>query len=145
MRSHCVKCPNTEFFLVRVFLHSNWIRKDTPYLSVFSPNAGNYGPEKTPYLGTFQAVSMMAFLVSLLLFFSMIFSHCCSDCIVYFFVLPQSAFICSKTNVSNIFEVSNKVIDVVLVFLLSSLNIFQTSLCCFHIWLWASKYLVRIT
>ena len=30
-------------------------------------------------------------------------------------------------------------------FLLSSLNIFHTSLCCFHIWLWASKYLVRIT
>ena len=24
----------------RIFLHSNWIRRDTPYLSVFSPNAG---------------------------------------------------------------------------------------------------------
>ena len=28
----------------------------TPYLSVFSPNAGEYGPEKTPYLDTFHAV-----------------------------------------------------------------------------------------
>ena len=26
------------------------------YLSVFSPNAGKYGPEKTPYLDTFHAV-----------------------------------------------------------------------------------------
>ena len=25
-------------------------------ISVFSPNAGKYGPEKTPYLGTFHAV-----------------------------------------------------------------------------------------
>ena len=26
------------------------------YLSVFSPNAGKYGPEKTPYLNNFHAV-----------------------------------------------------------------------------------------
>ena len=51
-------CPNTEFFLVRVFSHSDWIRKDTKYLSVFSPNAGKYGPEKTPYLDIFHAVSV---------------------------------------------------------------------------------------
>ena len=38
------------------FPYSDWIRKDTQYLSVFSPNAGKYGPEKTPYLGTFHAV-----------------------------------------------------------------------------------------
>ena len=31
-------CPNTE------------------YLSIFSPNAGKYGPEKTPYLDTFHTV-----------------------------------------------------------------------------------------
>ena len=24
------KCPNTEFFLVRIFLYSNWIRRFTP-------------------------------------------------------------------------------------------------------------------
>ena len=28
-------CPNTEFFLVRIFPHSNWISKDTPYLETF--------------------------------------------------------------------------------------------------------------
>ena len=28
----------------------------TPYLSIFSPNTGKYGPEKTPYLDTFHAV-----------------------------------------------------------------------------------------
>ena len=28
----------------------------TLYLSIFSPNAGKYGPEKTPYLDTFHAV-----------------------------------------------------------------------------------------
>ena len=52
------KCPNTEFFLVRIFLHSDWIRKDTSYLSVFSPNAGKYGPEKTPYLDTFDTAQV---------------------------------------------------------------------------------------
>ena len=55
------KCPNTEFFLVRIFPHSAWIRRDTPYLSVFSPNAAKYGPEKTPYLDTFNAVLFASF------------------------------------------------------------------------------------
>ena len=41
------KCPNTDFSLVRIFTHSDWIRRDTSYLSVFHPNAGKYGPEKT--------------------------------------------------------------------------------------------------
>ena len=36
------KCSNAEFFLVRI--------------SVCSPNAGNYGPEKTPYLVIFYVV-----------------------------------------------------------------------------------------
>ena len=35
-----------------------------PYLSVFSPNTGKYGPEITPYLNTFHAV-----LISIWLFF----------------------------------------------------------------------------
>ena len=30
--------------LVRIFLHSNWIRSDTSYLSVFSPNMRKCGP-----------------------------------------------------------------------------------------------------
>ena len=40
------KCRNKEFFLVHIFSHSDWIRRDTQYLSVFSPNAGKYEPEK---------------------------------------------------------------------------------------------------
>ena len=38
------------------FPHSDWIQRNKPYLSVFSLNAGKYGPEKTPYLDTFHAV-----------------------------------------------------------------------------------------
>ena len=34
------------------FPHSDWIRRDF----VFSPNAGKFGPEKTPYLDTFHVV-----------------------------------------------------------------------------------------
>ena len=52
------KCPNTEFLLDCIFLHLDWIRRDTPYLSVFSPNAGKCGPEQTPYLNTFHAVEL---------------------------------------------------------------------------------------
>ena len=29
-----------------IFLHWDWMRRDTPYISVFSLNAGRYGPEK---------------------------------------------------------------------------------------------------
>ena len=56
------KCPNAEFFLDDIFPHSDWIRRFTEYLSVFTPNAGKYGPEKTPYLDTFYAVSALAFM-----------------------------------------------------------------------------------
>ena len=48
--------PNTELFLVRIFLYSDWIRRFTPWISVFSPNTGKYGPEITPYLDFFCTV-----------------------------------------------------------------------------------------
>ena len=57
--------PNTEFFLIRIFMHSDWIRTATEYLSVFSPNTGKYGPEKTPYLDTFHTVQTLAFFFSI--------------------------------------------------------------------------------
>ena len=55
------KCQNTELILVPIFRRSTWIWRDTKYLSVFSPNAGKYGPELTPYLDTFHAVAMPPF------------------------------------------------------------------------------------
>ena len=45
--------------MVRIFPHSDWIRRDAKYLSVFSPNAGKYGPEITPDLDTFHAVHIL--------------------------------------------------------------------------------------
>ena len=36
-------------FLARIFLHLDWIRRDTPYISLFSPNVGKYGPENYEY------------------------------------------------------------------------------------------------
>ena len=57
------KCPNTELFLVRIFLYLDWIRRDT---QIFIPNTGKYGPEISPYLDTFHAV----FLPIYFLFFS---------------------------------------------------------------------------
>ena len=44
---HYVKSVQIWSFLWSVFfLHSDWLQRDTKYLSVFSPNAGKYGPEK---------------------------------------------------------------------------------------------------
>ena len=43
------KCLYTEFFLVRIFLHLDWI-------FVFSLNTRKYGPEKIPYFDNFHAV-----------------------------------------------------------------------------------------
>ena len=48
------RVPNTTgwkvsvfgLFLVLIFQHSDWIQKDAPCLSAFSPNKGKYGPEK---------------------------------------------------------------------------------------------------
>ena len=43
-------------FLVRISPHPDWIGRDTPYFSIFSPNAGKYGPEKLPTADIFHAV-----------------------------------------------------------------------------------------
>ena len=37
-----VKCPNTELFLVRIFLYSDWIRRDTKYFLAFGQNTERY-------------------------------------------------------------------------------------------------------
>ena len=41
----------------------DWIRRDTLYLSVFSPNVWKCGPEKTPYLDTFRTVLFLVLLL----------------------------------------------------------------------------------
>ena len=48
------KCSNTELFLVRIYLYSDWIRRFTKYICVFTPNTGKHWPETTPYLDTFH-------------------------------------------------------------------------------------------
>ena len=59
--NHCVKSIQIQsFFPVRIFPHSDWIQSDTEYLSLFSPNAGKYRPEKTLYLDTFHSVNLWA-------------------------------------------------------------------------------------
>ena len=57
--SLCEKCPNTEFFLVRISRIRTENLKDTEYLSVFSPNKRKYGPEKTRYFDTFHALTVL--------------------------------------------------------------------------------------
>ena len=51
--SHCVKIFRIRklsvFLLVRILPHSDRIWRDTPYLSVLSPNAGKYRLENSEY------------------------------------------------------------------------------------------------
>ena len=42
---HCIKSVRIGSYSGLYFSHSDWIRRDTSYLSVFSPNAGKYRPE----------------------------------------------------------------------------------------------------
>ena len=58
--NHCMSI--FRGFLVRIFSHSSWIRRDTEYLSVFSPNVEKYGPEKLRILTLFtQWISLKTF------------------------------------------------------------------------------------
>ena len=51
---HCVKSAQIRSFFGSVFRRIRIEYGDL--LSVFSPNMGKYGPEKTPYLDTFHTV-----------------------------------------------------------------------------------------
>ena len=60
IRTHCQKNVQIRSFFQSEFSRIRTrIRRDTPYLTVFSPNAGKYGPEKTPYLDIFRAVMII--------------------------------------------------------------------------------------
>ena len=43
---HCVKIVRIRSYSCPHFPHLNWIRRDTPYHSIFSPNTGYYGPDQ---------------------------------------------------------------------------------------------------
>ena len=49
--------PHTHLFLIHIFLYSNWLRRFTRWISIFSPNTRKYGPDITPYFDTFYAVT----------------------------------------------------------------------------------------
>ena len=53
-------------FLVWITPHSDWRCRDTPYLSIFSLNAGKCGPKNT-YLDTFHTVNVWNKYINLLL------------------------------------------------------------------------------
>ena len=55
---HCVKCVRVRSFSGTYFpaFGLNTERYSVPYLSVFSPNAGEYGPEKIGIRTLFHAV-----------------------------------------------------------------------------------------
>ena len=52
-RSTVWKVSVFRVFLVRTFPHLDWIWRDTEYLSVFTPNAGKYGPKEKLQIRTF--------------------------------------------------------------------------------------------
>ena len=49
-------------FLVRIFPHLDWIRRDAPYLSVFIPNTRKCGPEKLQIWTLFTQFSSFWFI-----------------------------------------------------------------------------------
>ena len=52
------KCPNTEFFVVRIFPHSDWVRRDTEYPS----KCGEIRTRKNSVFGHFsRSVSLVGF------------------------------------------------------------------------------------
>ena len=56
--AHCVKSVQIWSFSWFVFSRiQTEYRRNTEYLSIFSLNAGKYGPEKCPYLGFFPSVT----------------------------------------------------------------------------------------
>ena len=53
-----------EFFQNGLNFTTKHCLKNAQIWSLFSPNAGKYGPENTPYLDTFHAVKFFSFIFS---------------------------------------------------------------------------------
>ena len=91
------KCTNTEFFLVCIFpyfsglyflvcvfcIFSDWI---SPYLSVVSPNAGNYWSEKNSVFGHFLR-SKKSLIIPKIFLYSMVSGPVGSDISCFFELL----------------------------------------------------------
>ena len=64
---HCVKSVRIRSYsgphFFSIFPHLDWIRRDTEYLSVFSPNAGKMKTIITPNTDTFYVCSKFSFLL----------------------------------------------------------------------------------
>ena len=101
------KCPNREFFLIHIFLHPDWMRRDTPYLSVFSQNAGKYGPEKTPHLDNFHAVHFLQ-----LNHLPWVIQYCLSFCFFFFFKnkIWVEFYFFKKDFLNNLVNISKKLV-----------------------------------
>ena len=65
---HCVKRVRIRSYsgphLSRISPHSDWIRRDTEYLSVFSPNAGKCGKNADQITPKFSHVTLQALMGS---------------------------------------------------------------------------------
>ena len=141
--------PVFGVILVRIFPHSDRTRKDTPYLSVFSPKCGKVRTRITPNMDTFYALSYIDF-DYLYIVDEHLHTHITYTMITYalshtlhiqwllIHLIPtnQITLTCSKSKIETMekrFETcSNLTIktperrhDVVLVFLLLTLNIFH--------------------
>ena len=58
LKSHCVKSVQIRSFFWSVFSYVRAEYGEIGIISLHSPNAGKYGPEKTPYLDIFYAVEV---------------------------------------------------------------------------------------
>ena len=61
-KTHCVKSVQIRSYFWSVFSCIRTEYGEILYLSVFSPNAGKYRPEMTPYLDTFRAVTLTQYI-----------------------------------------------------------------------------------
>ena len=83
--SHCAKSVHIRSFLVLIFPYSDWIRRDTEYLSVCRPNGGKYGPKNSKYRHSSRSVKHAHKKVCLIS--SHWGTHCCPlFCIWYWYL-----------------------------------------------------------
>ena len=68
-------------FLVRIFLHSDWIRRHN--LSVSSPDTGKYGPEKLRIRALFTQYLILVIRI-LLFFFLNMYLHCAKNEVLHY-------------------------------------------------------------